>query len=390
MALERLDPIEQHNKMILDHYVRYYLASQFVEGKRVLDIACGLGYGSKILVNHQAKHVTGCDISGEAISYANTHYAHERITYQLKDIFSVNKDDIGTFDVVVSFETIEHVKEPEKAIHNLFNLLSDNGILVVSIPNDIDLGVNNPYHLSKFTQDSFMEMLQRFFKYIVPLYQNYTVGSMIWSLDPDLHTPGMHFSTIRPSSFESYQLGDPNDDRTHVDCFLAICSQESRPSARSIMMQSPWVWRSHNAEIAQVIDTVWNDSQRLAHNWEEHVATIETQQHFIADLEQALKNQQQVIDNLEQSFNNSFTEAQRLSESWQIHVAQIEELKNHIHIVETNFDSLWNELQQVSKELKDKQQDIDRFEEEFKFQISFRRSIRSFIQMLSKWFKRST
>jgi 2-polyprenyl-3-methyl-5-hydroxy-6-metoxy-1,4-benzoquinol methylase len=110
----------------LDHVNRYKFASELVSGD-VLDAACGVGYGSRIL--HDAGcRVTGIDIDEKAIAAAKKYYpGPQYICCDVRDCF------LGTFDAVVSFETLEHVEKPEVAI-NYFRGCAKN--LVASVPNE--------------------------------------------------------------------------------------------------------------------------------------------------------------------------------------------------------------------------------------------------------------
>src|SRR5262245_9155454 len=113
MAVERLDPQTHRAIEALDHYARYVFASQFVAGRRTLDVACGLGYGAKILADAGASAVVAVDRSNEAIAEAQLKYADRRITYRCVDAYALQTELVGVFDVIVSFETIEHLPDPD-------------------------------------------------------------------------------------------------------------------------------------------------------------------------------------------------------------------------------------------------------------------------------------
>ena len=92
----------------LEHVHRYLIARELVPGKRVLDIACGEGYGSAIL-SAAAAHVTGVDISPEAVAHASSKYARSNLVFCLGSCEAIPLED-HSVDVVVSFETIEHIE----------------------------------------------------------------------------------------------------------------------------------------------------------------------------------------------------------------------------------------------------------------------------------------
>jgi 2-polyprenyl-3-methyl-5-hydroxy-6-metoxy-1,4-benzoquinol methylase len=146
----------------LDHVNRYrFAASRIGEQKRVLDAACGCGYGSKIIAD-AGNRVVGVDVSREAIEYAELNYHGPG--YLLGSI--LDKPWVGIFDSVVSFETVEHLAEPEKALH-LFRESVD-GLFIVSTPNEslyhFDAGKfkDDDYpHLRHYTPEELDEILEK-------------------------------------------------------------------------------------------------------------------------------------------------------------------------------------------------------------------------------------
>lgn len=152
------------------HVFRYQWASQYVRpGDAVLDAACGLGYGSRLLADVSAAgEVTGIDGSPGAIEYAERMYAEAgRVNYavgMLPECLAALPD--GSFDVIVSFETLEHVPEPERVLAEFGRLLSPGGRIVASVPNDWsdETGRDpNPYHFHVYDYASFTAQLSRGF-----------------------------------------------------------------------------------------------------------------------------------------------------------------------------------------------------------------------------------
>lgn len=121
------------------HLERYFFASQHTEGT-VLDAACGCGYGSKIL-HDTGSFVTGIDLEKEAIDYARKYYPGPE--YILADVTRYH----GKYDWVVSFETLEHLKEPELAL----KCFRDSRRLIVSTPNELYY----PFDPKKFEGDKY-------------------------------------------------------------------------------------------------------------------------------------------------------------------------------------------------------------------------------------------
>ncbi len=136
------------------HMARYRFATGFVKGGRVLDCACGVGYGTAILAQAENKpsEVLGVDIDPKAANYASESYASETVSFKQGDGCAL-KDDQG-FDTIVSLETVEHVPDPMALLANFANLLRPGGKLIASVPVTPSVDVN-PYHLHDFTKASF-------------------------------------------------------------------------------------------------------------------------------------------------------------------------------------------------------------------------------------------
>lgn len=164
---ERIVNINETPKaMKEDHLYRYLFLKNFIKEKdRVIDIACGTGYGTKI-ISEFSKHVVGVDISREAVSYAKSSYKGIENSFIVGDAC----DYVHThkFDIVVSYETIEHIKNFEKVIKNYNRLLNKEGLLFVSSPNRTIKSPNrkfsdqpkNKFHTQEFTISELSEYLK--------------------------------------------------------------------------------------------------------------------------------------------------------------------------------------------------------------------------------------
>ena len=168
----------------IEHLCRYQYAKQFVAGKKVLDAACGSGYGTKILAE-DAGEVVGMDISSEAIAYARNEYMQSNTRYVVGSVEKLPFED-QVFDVIVSFETIEHVNE---TIQNAFlneikRVLKEDGILIMSTPNkkkftDERGGKLSKYHVKEFYVEEFRDFLNKQFNYVVLEQQFYAQAACI-------------------------------------------------------------------------------------------------------------------------------------------------------------------------------------------------------------------
>ena len=134
---------DNYNAVLEEHLHRYQLACQYAEGKLVLDAACGAGYGSKMLQQAGAKLVLGVDISEDSLQNARKVYGAENVDFIYGDVNRLGFED-ASFDVVVSFETIEHIEHGVNWIKESARVLKDEGLFLVSTPNRV---ITNPGHI---------------------------------------------------------------------------------------------------------------------------------------------------------------------------------------------------------------------------------------------------
>jgi len=165
---ERVIPYEMNPRsgMLMEHIARYEFARQFCKG-RVLDIACGVGYGSDILLEEKPEitEYIGIDHSEKSIAYAKEHYPYLKTSYHVEDALDVNlHKKYGTFDTIVSLETIEHFEGDDIFVNNLYNLLKPDGILIISTPfgRGKDQPCSCPYHVYQYTEEEFVDVLKPF------------------------------------------------------------------------------------------------------------------------------------------------------------------------------------------------------------------------------------
>ncbi len=150
------------------HINRYIFASGFVQDRVVLDVACGAGTGSKYLVSKGAREVIGVDIAEDSIKQAKIwNEGGNGVEFVLSDAESLPFPS-HSFDVVVSFETIEHLKELERFLFECRRVIKKGGIFICSTPNKriatpIFRTPSNPYHVKEFYPQEFINLVGRHF-----------------------------------------------------------------------------------------------------------------------------------------------------------------------------------------------------------------------------------
>ena len=145
-----------------EHRSRYHFAREACRGKVVVDVACGTGFGAKVLLQGGAAAVLGIDMSLEALAEARR-VAHERWDVCQADAVRLPLPDHAV-SVVTSFETIEHLHQPERFVSELRRVLEPEGVLLLSTPNALyTKPVNgkpaNPFHVREFTPSELRGLL---------------------------------------------------------------------------------------------------------------------------------------------------------------------------------------------------------------------------------------
>lgn len=167
-----------------EHWHRYLYASRFAAGKSVLDVASGEGYGSALLAR-TAREVVGVDVAEPAVAAATERYASGNLRFQRGTVDRLPFQD-GAFDLVVSFETVEHVDGPAQRtfVAEVRRVLAFGGLFLVSTPDrrtysDVP-GYRNPFHVQELYPDEFRTLLQAAFPHVALISQRNCTGSYLW------------------------------------------------------------------------------------------------------------------------------------------------------------------------------------------------------------------
>ncbi|MGF2616727.1 class I SAM-dependent methyltransferase [Rossellomorea aquimaris] len=157
---EMMDPM---NGMLLEHLARYYFAMEYAKG-RVLDISCGTGYGSKIIAKARKAfldEIIAVDNHEETLQYAKAKHYHPLIQYLKMDAEDPKlPGTLGQFDLIISFETIEHLAREKTFTDNLYHMLKPGGTLILSTPFGAGRGqpTNEKFHVHQLTEKEFIDL----------------------------------------------------------------------------------------------------------------------------------------------------------------------------------------------------------------------------------------
>ncbi len=194
-------------KMYQEHIARYLFASQAAADKHVLDVGCGVGYGSQLLAKSGAKHVTAFDLSLEAIQHAREFYPHRNLSSLVG-----SAEEFGfahQFDLITAFEIIEHLPRQHKALNRIAAALKPNGLLVISTPRPLGQQ-RSAFHERELSFLDFSNLLTCHFPYIEWFFENNHFASLV--------------AGARPASIESVHTLHPQFDLGQADYFVAVAS----------------------------------------------------------------------------------------------------------------------------------------------------------------------
>ncbi len=179
---ERLEPYVL-NETSIEHLHRYAVAMDLVYNKKVLDIACGEGYGAALLAGN-AMQVTGIDNQAGIISQAKEKYKKQNLEFICGTVENIPAAE-HAFDVVVSFETLEHVGIQDRMITEIKRVMQPGGLLIISTPDkriySDKTGYKNPFHIKEYYPEEFIALLLKYFKNAQRFDQEVAFSSVITS-----------------------------------------------------------------------------------------------------------------------------------------------------------------------------------------------------------------
>ncbi len=207
-----------------EHISRYYFAKQLTKPQHhAIDLGCGAGYGTFELA-HAAGHITGIDLSDEAIAYAKERYARPNLKFMQMDCSNLTFAH-AKFDLAVSFEVIEHVPDVIVYMEQIKRVLKRDGLFIVSTPNKRvytdPYGYTNPFHVTEFYYDEFLRFLKAYFVHVNVFFQGYMQGIAIKGLTPQ-------------ASARHIPFDQGNTDPESASYFIAVCSDAESGSVREM------------------------------------------------------------------------------------------------------------------------------------------------------------
>jgi SAM-dependent methyltransferase len=156
-----LPDVPAENYWFQRHLAVYEWIGARVVGLRVIDMACGEGYGSEVL-SRSAGTVVGVDANPEAHEHAQLRYQRQNLAFERGVV--ENHGEPGAYDAVVFLQTIEHVQDPVAVLEHFKTLLAPGGAAYVSTPNVLTLAPpgheksGNPWHIKEYRAEEFRQL----------------------------------------------------------------------------------------------------------------------------------------------------------------------------------------------------------------------------------------
>jgi SAM-dependent methyltransferase len=315
---ERVIPELQRGELVYaEHLVRYRVAAQFAKGRRVLDAGSGEGYGTAMLAAAGASSTVGIDIDEESVGHARERYGP---VFERADAADLPFDH-ASFDLVVCFETIEHLHDDAGALREFRRVLADDGLLIISTPNREEYLVENEFHTREYSPTEFDALLAEHFPERLWLYQQNWLLSGIFdaemlaregeadAFDLDL----VKIAAIEPErALYSVVICGPNAQAPEPVAVLTAVFEANRMSVELEKM---------NVEVAKIPELLdkldaWIDRARIAEHlrdvyenrgdeWQERATIAERQQEAwerrAGDAERQIEQLNDAILEIEQS-----------------------------------------------------------------------------------------
>ena len=213
-----------HRPLVYEHLHRYALAFGLAKDKRVLDIACGEGYGANLLADI-ASNVVGVDLDAATIAHAKAKYQRHNLDFVRGSCTAIPCED-HSIDLVASFETIEHISKHDAFLSEIKRVLAAGGILVISSPHKAEYQkvseAANPFHEAELDHDEFVQLITKRFKHCVAAKQRLVIGSWIAPDEPS--------AQVSTATFRGWFDGIDIESGVYRGLYsIAVCSDQALP-----------------------------------------------------------------------------------------------------------------------------------------------------------------
>lgn len=350
---ERLIPGRADLDLLNEHVARYAFAARLARHKRVLDIGCGLGYGSVELARLAAR-VVAIDVAPDIVIAAAAGYPAPNLRYLAASATALPFPD-ASFDLITAFEVIEHLSEWPALLEQARRLLAPGGQFVVSTPNreyyaeTRRLSGPNPYHIHEFDYSEFRDALTAVFPSVTLFLQN--------------HAAAIAFQPATPSPSPTAETVLANKpalpETSHF--FLGVCALSTQtgaptyvylPEAGNVLREREHHIQKLRSELA--LKDQWLDEK--AAEYARYVALQEKElqdaQQWARDLDSELTQSRERVVQLQDELVAAQQQALDTARAYDAKVAELEgELQNRTTAYEDQIRHLQQELLKTRDEL---------------------------------------
>lgn len=384
---ERVIPGDVDADLFNEHLARYLFARDYAQGKKVLDAACGTGYGAALLAETAAE-VLGADIAPEAIEYARQHYPAPKTWFLRADCLCLPLKS-ATFDLVVAFEIIEHIRDTAGFLNELRRVLSPDGLLLISTPNRLyyteDRDEVNPFHEREFSYSEFSETLLEVFPYCSILLENHVAGLLLAD-----STQAGDLGKYPPKCHQQDGMGNgTKPQRRELEAYymLALCATQT-PSAASPLLYLPStgnVLRERETHIRRL-------EEQLAEGQRERDSARAEFRKVQAQLEERTQWAQNMVAELEISQRRIVVLQNELEASnrWAKDLdRQISEKGAYILQLQADYDQKVQWAQGLDQDMMKARRDLQKLQQEFEDRTAWALQLQKELQLLQStlWYR---
>ena len=173
-VVERM-PVHPGSLFFKEHLARYTFARERLQPGRVLDMACGTGYGTDLFAHLPGYSAVGVDRDGASVFAARLAFPDPSVRFCIASgtqLPFVRR----TFQNIVSLETIEHVQDDLALLSEMVRVLDSNGVCILSTPNrlySLEHRIENPYHVREYVEEELRDLLEGYFGIVTVFYQGF-------------------------------------------------------------------------------------------------------------------------------------------------------------------------------------------------------------------------
>lgn len=267
-----------------EHQLRYRFALAHVRGKRVLDAGCGVGWGSKLLVEAGAAAVVGVDISSEAIEDCRRRVPEAE--FRMGDLQDL-PCETDAFDIIVCFEALEHTSDTSRTLDELRRVLAPGGMLFVSSPNPRVYPAGNPFHLHEMPPEELHAAVTERFQNVRIFRQHQFISSLLY---PDAQQDS---GKGEAPSFTSRVHPVAPIDPGHDPYSVAVASDADLPELTLWQTLAPSTQLDNlgalAASLAEERETIHGDHERIVAERSVLTAELERAHQQLRDADVALR-----------------------------------------------------------------------------------------------------